>query len=78
VKNLNGRPSTIRVLPTRDIDRLRGKKTRYCEHPECGAYTKHNKPFCIEHVEQMPYVQTVLARITKIQSTPGFDGRRGW
>lgn len=30
---------------------------------ECGAATHHRKPYCREHVDRMPYVQDLEARL---------------
>lgn len=35
-------------------------RPRYCEAVGCSAPTRERKPYCSEHVEQHPYVRTLL------------------
>lgn len=40
-------------------------KNRICEQPGCLQSTREGKPYCPDHVEMHPYVQTILARIAE-------------
>jgi hypothetical protein len=40
-----------------------GRDTRHCEEFGCKKATTGRKPFCVEHVERLPYVQELQDRI---------------
>jgi len=37
------------------------KGTSTCQHEGCGKTTREGKPFCSAHVEDSPYVRSILA-----------------
>ena len=39
--------------------------TRACERSGCSKTTREGKPFCPDHVEQHPYVQTILGGLAE-------------
>ncbi|MCA8924503.1 MAG: hypothetical protein KDD82_22015 [Planctomycetes bacterium] len=53
---------TNATLRHRVADRLDGE-VRQCL--ECGAPTEEGKPFCLWHVESMPYVAQLQARLER-------------
>ena len=62
---------------------LRPKKrdTRYCEI--CKYFTQNGKPYCPTHVDHMPYVKGVIARVARreldLTATEIVDGHPiGW
>ncbi|MGE0708576.1 MAG: hypothetical protein AB7N76_22885 [Planctomycetota bacterium] len=53
------------------------KKPRHCERDGCSQATREGKPFCSEHVEELPYVREVQARIDARESEHQEVERRG-
>lgn len=54
---------------------------RYCECSGCFAFTKGGKPRCSAHVDDMPYVQQLLATIADREAELAeieAMGKRGW
>jgi len=39
------------------------QKSRQCATPGCYELTRENKPFCLNHIEQTPYVHQLLIRM---------------
>lgn len=49
-----------------------------CEVDGCSATTREGKPFCLEHVERMPRVQVVLARLAAREKELAAVAEGGW
>ena len=46
------------------FSRSTNSTTRSCDAPGCSATTREGKPYCPDHVEQHPYVQSILDLLT--------------
>jgi hypothetical protein len=51
--------------------------TRHCEARGCGVATRAGKPFCSEHVERHPYVQSLLDLMAESDLETERVGRQG-
>src|SRR5690606_30645190 len=51
----------VRPQPPEDV-RI---ETVKCQTVGCGQPTRHRKPYCPDHVENMPYVQGILAQLDR-------------
>lgn len=40
-------------------------ESRWCEHASCTQRTRDGKPFCLDHVEDHPYVQALVVKIAE-------------
>lgn len=38
---------------------------RHCEKPGCNQATRESKAFCVDHVDEHPYVQNLLNRLAE-------------
>jgi hypothetical protein len=51
-------------MPLRIISKIKLSR-RPVEYCYCGKATNKSKPFCADHVLEMPYVKALLKRLTK-------------
>lgn len=67
-------PKTLNkfLVPTR-----KRKKPRHCERADCSEATREGKPYCSDHVGELPYVQAVQARIAAREQEHDAVARRG-
>lgn len=58
------------------LDRFAPKKAEstFCSFPDCKELTNEGKPYCKEHVLQMPYVSK-LVEIVELRATQGLRDR---
>ena len=48
-------PDSVRYIPPQPLE---GRTApRRCEYPECDQNTRQLKPYCMDHLDEMPYVQ---------------------
>lgn len=56
---------SLRPLTGEDPERRRYVVTRSCSKQGCGNSTKDGKPFCLEHLADMPYAGQVIKRVAE-------------
>ncbi|HBP22474.1 MAG TPA: hypothetical protein DEA08_32430 [Planctomycetes bacterium] len=49
-----------------------------CEHPGCLEPTRERKPYCSDHIDDLPYIQELVARICERDEELERVARRGW
>jgi hypothetical protein len=54
-------PRAIEHLSQRNLS----STTRFCDVSGCTQTTREGKPFCPDHVDQHPYVQTILGMLAE-------------
>lgn len=59
--------SQLEHNPNRRRESQRGQ----CSHPGCSETTTSSKPFCIQHIEELPYVKKLLEEIARRESLLG-------
>ena len=52
-------------------------ESRTCDHPGCVERTRDGKPFCLDHVEDHPYVRGLLAQIAEREAQDDLVSRKG-
>lgn len=53
-------------------------RTRHCTHEGCIKSTRGNKYLCVNHIEEMPYIQGLEARIKARQDEDSLVEKKGW
>ncbi|MGE0707195.1 MAG: hypothetical protein AB7N76_16720 [Planctomycetota bacterium] len=53
---------SVRVVPPEEAPPRRHHPPT-CTVPGCGQTTTGGKPFCSEHLDQMPYIQGLIDRL---------------
>jgi len=51
--------------------RSRESQRGVCSHPGCRESTTANKPYCLEHIDELPYVKQLLQEIARREATGG-------
>lgn len=52
-------------------------KTTHCDEEGCSRATREGKPYCSEHVDRLPYVQTLMDRIADKEAEEDRVAKRG-
>src|SRR4051794_13760763 len=80
------RPMSWKTTRVSALDRRRGRRERnavpsraVCGADGCGRPTTERKPFCIEHLDRLPYVEELQAQLLKReQEEQAASGKQAW